>query len=233
MYSFPLKWTLKVLQLTFGSKIEIKPIERYVEYAFVLRECTRALSRGRVADIGCSGSPFPLLLAALGYKVYGIDIRKYTGVNVAEFPNFRFHQEDIRATQFPNDFFDAITAISAIEHIGFSRYGSDKDPNGDIAAVKEMSRVLKPEGHIFLTVPYGKAKTVGALHRIYDDVLLMKLVGAFKVEKEEYYIWNKKDKVWSRSPKTGAADIEGSATSYALAMLKLKKKANSTPQNRT
>jgi len=61
--------------------------------------------------------------------------------------NFNIIVGDAMKIDFPDSSFDAVSCISAIEHI----------PNkGDIVAIKEIARVLKPKGRVFISVPYGQ-----------------------------------------------------------------------------
>ena len=66
---------------------------------------------------------------------------------------------DLRALEFRDDAFDRIVCISTLEHIGLdnSRYGGarETDPSSADAAWREMLRVLKPGGTLFLSVPYA------------------------------------------------------------------------------
>ena len=192
---------------------------RYLEYPFVLRNLE--LEGGRkILDVGCVGSPFPIILASLGYRTYGIDIREYR----LQYPNFHFIKEDIRHTSFPDYFFERITAVSTIEHIGIAgRYGSDEDSDGDKKAVKEMRRILKRNGKIFITVPYGEAKIIRPFHRVYDQKLLQELLHGLIVEKEEYYI--KKNNTWLSTSKSKAEKVKSTEVerTKAFACLKISK----------
>lgn len=53
------------------------------------------------------------------------------------------YDENIEALTFPDASFDAVLCIEVLEHVG--------DP---VAAVREMRRVLRPGGRLFLTVPF-------------------------------------------------------------------------------
>ena len=77
--------------------------------------------------------------------------------------------EDLRNTCFRNDYFDWITSLSTVEHIGLDNtmlYTSDaakreSDGEGYLAAIKEFHRILKPGGKLFLSVPFGEHKVRG------------------------------------------------------------------------
>jgi ubiquinone/menaquinone biosynthesis C-methylase UbiE len=61
--------------------------------------------------------------------------------------NYSAKEVDALNLPYENNFFDKIVCISVIEHI--------KD-EGDSAALKEMWRVLKPEGLLIITFPIKK-----------------------------------------------------------------------------
>jgi SAM-dependent methyltransferase len=54
----------------------------------------------------------------------------------------------------PAHTFDVIVAVSVIEHVGIGRYQDDQDPDGDIKAMRHCRRWLKPDGLMYLDVPY-------------------------------------------------------------------------------
>lgn len=69
---------------------------------------------------------------------------------------------DIRSTPFRDNTFDFIFCISTIEHIGKDNsiyYAAEErlSDDGDIAAIREIRRVLKQGGKAVITVPYGKS----------------------------------------------------------------------------
>lgn len=72
-----------------------------------------------------------------------------------------FQQADVRHLPFEDASFEVILAVSVIEHIGLSDsqvLSSDKPPEdtlGDVEAVRELMRVLKPDGRLVMTFPYG------------------------------------------------------------------------------
>jgi SAM-dependent methyltransferase len=126
--------------------------ERNTEYLW-LWDCFEL--DGTILDVGCCESRLAETLVSLDVfkEVWGIDIRPY--------PNapFRFIQEDIRRTSLPTRYFDQIVAISTIEHVGMKAYGNTWiDPvHGDRMAILEMYRILKDNGYMYITVPYGKS----------------------------------------------------------------------------
>ena len=205
-----------------SSQIEALPSDipdRMVEYAFVLRELNA--TSGRVLDVGCT-SPYnviPLILADQNLEVWGIDVRRFK----VRHPNFRFCLGDITHTTFPDSYFDRIIAVSTIEHIGLrGRYTSKGDSIGDRRAMLEIARILKKNGSVLVTVPFGRSKTADASHRVYDALKLRELVRGLVVSKEEYYVKDKSG-YWLQCDSANAESIDASGGEYPVACLKLLK----------
>ncbi|MBI2857784.1 MAG: class I SAM-dependent methyltransferase [Chloroflexi bacterium] len=195
----PRSWWLRVLQVSpqwiviaampwLASKLfELYVSERLIDYPFA--HANLGVAPGaRVLDVGCSGSVFPVELASLGYQVWGLDMGDYRITH----PNFRFIRGDISRLPFPDEFFDAITAISTIEHIGLVRYGELADEHKDSRAVKELSRTLKPGGRLLITVPFGNggvARWKGvSLHRAYDWPSLSGILSGLEIVEARFFI---------------------------------------------
>lgn len=147
--------------------------ERWIEFPFAIRQLPKC---GPILDVGCTGSIFPHIVKAIGYTMYGVDIRPITmeGIN--------FIQGDIRHTYFNSEYFNAVTAISTIEHIGLRGiYGNkEEDMQGDLKAVNEIWRILKVGSKFIMTVPYGDKFSRGNYHRVYDKESLARLLAKFE-----------------------------------------------------
>jgi len=79
---------------------------------------------------------------------------------------------DLRELPFPDGCFDVVASISTLEHVGMdnSRYGggSGRSPDPDRQlerAVRELLRVLAPNGTLFVSVPYGVPENLGWLRQ--------------------------------------------------------------------
>ncbi|TMF18414.1 MAG: class I SAM-dependent methyltransferase, partial [Chloroflexi bacterium] len=115
-----------------------------------------------VAVFGCHGDLLTTLLPTLGLDTHGLDVKDFR----LPWKGFTFHKEDARKTSFPDAHFDAVFAVSTVEHIGLF----DADDTGDQKAAREMCRILKPGGLFVLTVPYAATSAViPAFERIYDE----------------------------------------------------------------
>lgn len=197
--------------------------ERVMEYAFVVKAMVGG--SGRVLEVGCvdAHNCLPTVLAGLGYETHAIDIRDFK----VKYPNLIFSRQNIIEIGYPDDFFDAVLAVSVVEHIGLKgRYGvSSAAASGDIAAVEQMLRVLKPGGRLVITVPYGKRyMIVDSFHRVYDDAYLkQRLFTGLKVEREEYAVMDQR-KAWTLVTKETADQVNSkSGFGYAVAMFEFLK----------
>lgn len=71
--------------------------------------------------------------------------------------------------------------MHTIEHIGLGRYGDTVDPDGDIKAIRELQRVVKPGGSILFVIPIGKPKIQFNAHRIYSYDMIMEFFQGFEL----------------------------------------------------
>jgi len=104
--------------------------------------------------------------------------------------------DDLRCIPIKDRYYDAIACVSTLEHVGCdnSIYTSndkyiEDSPEEVIVAVKEIRRVLKPGGTLFLTVPFGRYSHLGWSQQ-FDSKLLSRVVQAFGATKkvnESYY----------------------------------------------
>jgi len=100
-----------------------------------------------ILDIGCYGSEIVPALHALGYaNIAGMDLNP----NVRGMPHaeaIRYEIGDFTRTGFPDASFQAVTAISVIEH------GLDST-----RLLEEMSRILRPGGIFIASFDYWPEK---------------------------------------------------------------------------
>lgn len=160
---------------------------RLVEWQFILKNLAKKRPL-KILDVGCCASLFIYELAHYG-KTWGIDTRPY-GESLPK--NIKFLQADVLKMPFVDNYFDCITLVSVIEHLGLGSYQAPHYRDGDFKAMKELKRVLKKGGQLFLTTVIANQHRVNSLTRFYDEKRLNKLVKGFLVVKEKYYIFRKK-----------------------------------------
>jgi SAM-dependent methyltransferase len=183
--------------------------ERIVEYPFVfaLLGLDKKREEKKILDVGCYYSNFPIQLASMGFKTWGIDVTPYQ----LRHPNFTFVRGDIQGTKFSNNFFDIVTAISTIEHIGMGYYGDKEGKSSEKDAIKEISRITKKGGKFILTVPYSKVFRVGKTQRFYDKKSLELLLKPyFKIR--NMFIFQSKNGKWFPVNEKSVATSKGEKT---------------------
>jgi SAM-dependent methyltransferase len=127
----------------------INPMDstRYVEFACLLRFLNeRGIGPGKILDVS---SPYVLayVLSRFG-NVVKTDINPREGKRIRGDGNLSFRLEDATHLSFPDDTFDLVCSISVIEHIY----------EGYLAAVREMVRVTRPGGYVYLSFPVSSRR---------------------------------------------------------------------------
>jgi SAM-dependent methyltransferase len=99
---------------------------------------------------------------------------------------------DLRDVPIRDDYYDTIACISTIEHVGCDNTHFTGSGPPDLSrradreerlehfelALREMARILKPGGRLFLTVPYGVHRNLG-LQQVFNRELLSRAIAAF------------------------------------------------------
>ncbi len=194
---------LKMTRIRRMQKVFVN--ERIVEIPFVLRSLPDNKDL-KILDLGCSESSLSLHMASIGYFVTGVDMRDFP----YKHPRFEFVKSDITNMTFADESFNVITCISTIEHIGLGYYQDSRGIiDADGKAMKEMYRVLKKDGLLLVSVPFGIYKETSQ-QRIYDTVRLEGLLADFLIEKRIFIANFSKDNLnyWQEIPQLQAEEIE-------------------------
>ncbi len=88
--------------------------------------------------------------------------------------NLKCGAADLKKLSFNDNSIESLSCMHVVEHVGLGRYGDDLDADGDIAAIKELSRVIAPKGKLYFVVPVGgEARIQFNAHRIYrkEDII--------------------------------------------------------------
>jgi len=159
--------------------------ERVVEYPWMLSRLS--LQSSTILDAG-STLNFEYLLnhAYLSEKQVVIYTLSPAGENRIVRPNVSYIYGDLRQTILNNDTFDEIVCISTIEHVGMDNtllYTKDnvyreKKSNDFELTIKELKRLLKPQGKLLLTVPYGRFQDIGWLQQ-FNNSMVTRLIKIF------------------------------------------------------
>ncbi|MDA2922512.1 class I SAM-dependent methyltransferase [Patescibacteria group bacterium AH-259-L07] len=113
---------------------------------FIKKFTTKFLNPGaKILEGGCGIGQNVYGLQQWGYQAYGVDFAKKTIEKInRNFPELKISIADVKKLNFPNNFFDGYWSLGVIEHF----------QNGYDEILKEMKRVIKSQGYLFVTFPY-------------------------------------------------------------------------------
>lgn len=120
---------------------------RYTELAHLFSFFDKRLKDLKVLDVS---SPHMLsYLLSRDNDVIKTNIDEGERRFIRESPRLKFHRADALKLDFPDESFDLTCSVSVVEHI-YAKY---------IAAVRELSRVTKKGGFLYLTFPVSEVRT--------------------------------------------------------------------------
>ena len=119
----------------------------------------------RVLDYGCGTGSYSIYLANSGADVTGIDISRValhvatTNVKQRSFgANIKFIQMDAEKLGFDDDSFDLVCGGAILHHLALEK------------AIREISRVLRPEGKAVFVEPLGHNVFINAFRRLTPGI---------------------------------------------------------------
>lgn len=134
-------------------------------YVYHTAWAARVLARTRPArhtDISSN-----LYFAAIASAFVPVDYYEFRPVHL-ELDNLQTRTADLQALPFADDSISSLSCMHVIEHVGLGRYGDPLDPDGDLKAIAELTRVLAPGGNLLFVAPVGRPRVIFNAHRIYS-----------------------------------------------------------------
>lgn len=178
---------------------------RIVEQAFVLNNIDLNPKGKRILEFGCTKSYLPIQLSSLGYEIIGVDLRSYRFSH----PNFIFYQGNILDFE-DNIGFDYIIAVSVLEHVGLGVYKEKKNASALNQVTTKLADLLKRNGKIIVTVPFGQKYEDNFLRSFtYDEILSLFNSSSLKITDALFYC-RKKFKFWRQCDLNEASKISNS-----------------------
>ena len=161
--SRPTLWNLfrRLLEFNFREEkrvigVELKPLADRIR-----REEHR---KPRILDLGCGTGELASVFLKRGYSYAGIDIEPERIAYAAKaYPQGKFHVMDATALAYPDAYFDQILVTGVLHHLS----------DGEVRnIVKEMKRVLRPEGRALVMEDIalrGSLNLLGVLVHLADE----------------------------------------------------------------
>ena len=143
-----------------------------------IRELAKyALPGEKILDSGCASGRLFEVLGKVNY--YGIDIsERLIKIAKEKYPGGEFEAADALSLPFPENFFDKAYSISVLHNIPSREF--------QLQYLKEIRRVLKPEGFLILRVwDFWKRKEGWKLFLKYT---LLKLIGKSKIDFYDVFV---------------------------------------------
>tara|TARA_B100002052_G_scaffold299126_1_gene335499 strand:+ start:2189 stop:2986 length:798 start_codon:yes stop_codon:yes gene_type:complete len=199
------------------NNIQVDPItyidERLIEIPWTLKKLSRL--NGKLLDAG-STLNFEYIIKKLSknFKIYIQTLypekKNYPNLGV------KYFYKDLLYLDFKKNYFDVVTCISTLEHIGFdnsnynystSKIIDKKVSNKHIKVFKNLFKVLKPNGKLLITVPYGMRGNYINLQQ-FDRLELNRMFKSCKIKKLniEYYLI--KNNRWKKVKMQNCKNIE-------------------------
>lgn len=169
-------------------------------------------------DIGSRIDGFVAHVASFR-EIEVFDIRPVTSL----VPEVIFRQADLmNPTELLAQYCDSLSCLHALEHFGLGRYGDPIDPDGYVAGLANMAKILRPGGLFYLSVPVGKERVEFNAHRIFNPRSLVRLAAANGLLLRELaWIGSSRTLIQSSSPEQDMDEL--GKLSYALAIFTLVK----------
>jgi SAM-dependent methyltransferase len=95
--------------------------------------------------------------------------------------NLHPKEGNLVALPFQDNTILSLSCMHVVEHIGLGRYGDTLDSDGDKKAVKELKRLLSPNGNLLIVVPVGQPTINFNAHRVYSYEQILDFFQDFKL----------------------------------------------------
>jgi 2-polyprenyl-3-methyl-5-hydroxy-6-metoxy-1,4-benzoquinol methylase len=112
------------------------------------------VSPGTVLDVGCAVGFMSSVVSQLGFAVHCLDAARNIDDQVIRTFNLKFSECNVESKiiPYPDNTFDVVILTEVLEHFNYN----------PLVPLKEIRRVLKPGGRLFLTTP-----NIGSVFSIY------------------------------------------------------------------
>ncbi len=188
--------------------------ERIIEYKWIINELEN--KKGNILDAGSVLNYSPIIEKLNNFNILIQTL--YPEKNNFSKKSVSYIYSDLKKKIFEENYFDFITCISTLEHIGFDntqynyykndKYDSiEKNSKDYLKVIENFKHILKKGGYLYITIPFGKKQIFEHLQQFDSEdikILIQKFNPDF-VEKS-FYIY--KNFSWIECNEQDCKDIE-------------------------
>ena len=131
----------------------------------------------RHVDVGSS----VMMISVLSAQV-PVTFVDYRPLSVA-LPGITSVGGDLGKLPFSDRSLDSVSSLHVIEHVGLGRYGDRIRADGSRLAARELERVIKPKGHLFVSVPVGRERVCFNAHRVFAPHTIVTYLEELRLER--------------------------------------------------
>lgn len=197
------------LPLLYGERLD----ERVVEYPWALSHL--CFAEGRLFDAGSAlNYDFILEHEKLKNKEISIFTLAPEG-NCYCRKKISYIFGDLREIPYKDNWFDIIVSISTLEHVGMNNsiYSKDdkyREQNKEdyLLVISELKRVLKKNGLLLLTVPFGKYQNFG-WYQQFNAIMIQNVIDKFMPTTKNETYFHYSNNGWNFSNQDDCSTAEG------------------------
>ena len=105
-------------------------------------------------------------------KIKTLDIRPLKSAS----KNIEFEQGDLMCLNDElTEVCDSLSCLHALEHFGLGRYNDKIDADGHIKGFDSLTKMLKPEGTLYISIPIGPQRIEFNAHRVFSVEYLINI----------------------------------------------------------
>lgn len=138
----------------------------------------------RHIDVGSRIDGFVAHVAA--YRT--IEVLDFRPLTSCGHKQIKFMQADLMSLDSKlHEITDSLSCLHALEHFGLGRYGDPINPYGHLEGYRNLHKMLKPGGTLYVSFPIGKSAVCFNAHRIFDPREILDWSnGLFSLERFDY-----------------------------------------------
>lgn len=111
-------------------------------------------------------------------KAHFLDIRPIK----ADIENLELLEGEIEHLPFKDNSLESVSCLHVVEHIGLGRYGDKLNIDGPKIACKELSRIVKPGGYLYLSTPIGRERVCFNAHHVFNPFTILEFCDGLELK---------------------------------------------------